>query len=122
MTIGSADAATPSSTELVYRSIQELYDMGRIPTREILMTETGLRFSQVDDSVKRLLEQKRIRRPVNGVFEPTISYENRAVSVTIVHGTGIVKAEIGEMIMELTPAEGRALAKLLAGMVLGYGR
>lgn len=121
MTLGSNQPATPSTTERVYQTIVDLHALNRIPTREVICKETGLRFSVVDDSVKRLIDQERIRRVVNGVFEPYTIKEDRPVSATVLPN-GVVKAEVGDSVTELSPGEGRSLAKLLAGLLLGYGR
>lgn len=101
--------------ELVFQTIQDLHNAGRIATRVIVKQMTGQSYSVVDDHVKRMLEDGWRRRVSPGVFEPVEEMpETRAVSQSRLP-SGMWKLEIGDFCIDLTPSEARATASMLAG-------
>jgi hypothetical protein len=111
---------TPTN-EIVYRCIVDLCSINRVATREVVVQETGLKFSVVDDHVKKLREADKIRKVVNGVYEPVEMVEDRPVSGTVVPG-GRYKLEIGDNVLQLTLREVRAIAAVTGGVALQFGR
>ena len=107
--------------ETVYQCIVDMHSSGRIPTREMVVQETGMKFSVVDDQVKRLREEGRIVKVVNGVYEPVQVWAERAVSSTILDD-GRAVLEIGDMKDILTPREARKVIQVLGGIALMFGR
>lgn len=101
--------------ELVFQTILDLHNAGRIATRVIVKEMTGQSYSVVDDHVKRMLEDGRLRRCAPGVFEPVEELpETRAVSLSRLPN-GMWKLEIGDLCVDLTPSEARTLASMLVG-------
>lgn len=101
--------------ELVYQTILDLHNAGRIATRNVVKEMTGQSYSVVDDHVKRMLEDGRLRRVAPGVFEPIEEMpESRAIFVGRLP-SGMWKLDIGDFCVDLTPSEARALASMLVG-------
>lgn len=110
-----------TTNEIVLQCIVDLCNANRIATREVIVTETGLKFSVVDDHVKKLRDDDKIRKVVNGVFEPVPQVEDRPVSGTVVPG-GRFKLEIGDHVLQMTLREVRAVAAVTGGVALQFGR
>jgi hypothetical protein len=93
-----------------------------VVSRQILVDITGLTYSVVDDHIKRKIDGGRVRRVVNGIFEPVLGApEDRAVSVTHLPGR-TVKLEIGDVCIDLTLRETRMVGMATAGVALQFGR
>jgi hypothetical protein len=116
----AGDSAAFTTTEQVYRAIVECRDANRICTRQVIRDMTGLPLPIVDDRVKFLYSIHKIRRPMNGVYEPEDDLsEERVVSATIMLN-GKVKVETGDFLVELSQREARNLGVLLAGLSLQF--
>ncbi|AVQ81668.1 hypothetical protein [Variovorax sp. PMC12] len=101
--------------EQIFQTILDLHNAGRVATRQVVKEMTGQSYSVVDDHVKRMLEDGRLRRVVPGVFEPVEEMpETRAVFLGRLP-SGMWKFEVGEFCVDLTPSEARTLASLLVG-------
>lgn len=117
----TAPARVPVST-VVFQTIVDLTNSNRIASRQVLVEETGLSYSVIDDHVKRMIDDGRVRRVVNGIFEPVLGApEDRAVSITHLPGGG-VKLEIGDFCIDLTLRETRMVGMATAGVALQFGR
>ena len=104
-----------TSTERVYEGIVELHNLQQQATRYTVQELTGLPLGKVDDRIKTLVEREQIKRILKGVYIPVeVHPPARAISKMILPG-GMVKIEIGEEVLTLTPSEDRALAQLMAG-------
>lgn len=112
---------TQTAADMVYQTIRDLQDAGKIPTREVIVEETGLRFTVVDDAIKRLRDDGRIRKVVNGVFELLDTREDRVVSSTVT-SSGTCKLEIGDMVIEVSRREARSIVAVLGGFAMMFGR
>lgn len=53
----------------IYQAIVDLGESNKVATRQVLMETLGLPYSIIDDHVKRMIEDGRLRRVVHGVFE-----------------------------------------------------
>ncbi len=99
----------------VYQAIVDLHNANRAASRQALAQVTGLKFSQIDDQVKILKDDRQIRPVVNGTFEPVHQFPpNRAMSKTVL-ADGSVKIELGEQCLEMTPSEARVVGQSLQG-------
>ena len=107
---------------VIYQAIVDLGNSNQIATRQGLVEATGLSYTLIDDAVKRLVDDGRVRRVVNGVFEAVPpAPEERAVSVTHLPGGGC-KLEIGDFCADLSMRELRMIAMATAGVSLQFGR
>lgn len=107
-----------SSTQVVLEAVQDLHNQERRVTRKTLCALTGLKLSVVDDRIKALINDGMVVRIDAGVFVPAdLHPPSRPISKTVLRG-GMVKIEIGDDVLTLTPREDRVLAALQAGSVL----
>lgn len=104
-----------STKSMVLDSMQDLFNQGRPVTRERLAEMTGLTLTVVDDRVKALVNDGEAVRVDRGVYEPVARHAApRIMSRTNLPG-GLVKLEIGDEMLTLTPSECRTLGEMLAG-------
>lgn len=62
----NATAPIPSTTQRVYDAVQELRELGQEATRHTVAQLTGLKMSVVDDRLRTLADEGRLRRLVRG--------------------------------------------------------
>ena len=109
-----------SSTLIVLEAVEDLHTMEQVVTRETLVEHTGLKLAIVDDRIGVLIEDGQVHRVRNGVFIPAVRHPPaRAISKTVMPN-GMVKLEIGDDVLTLTPREDRALAALQAGVAVQF--
>ncbi|WP_406622493.1 hypothetical protein [Acidovorax sp. SDU_ACID1] len=110
--------AAPTSTQRVYDAVCELHALEQVATREIVAELTGLKMSIIDDRMRALVNDGRLKRVLRGVFVPVeIHPPARCISKTVL-SDGSVKLEIGDEVLTLTPREDRALALLQVGAAM----
>lgn len=108
--------------ELIYRAVCEIHQQGGVATREAVARVVNVKMALVDDHLKRLINDERLRRVTRGVVAPVQMFPaDRAVSVTTMPN-GLVKLEIGEHLVELTPREVRHIGSSMVGFTLQFGR
>jgi hypothetical protein len=110
---------TPNVGQTIYSAIVDLCNVNRAASRQTLSEVTGLKLSIIDDHVKRMCGDGKIRRVVNGVFEPMNTREDRAVSITWLTN-GECKLEVGDEVIELSQREARCVGSGLAGVALAF--
>lgn len=100
---------------LIYQTVLDLNNAGRQASRQVLMETLDLKYQVIDDHVKRLVDDGKLRRVANGVFEAIVDYpEMSAISHTWLPD-GFIKIEIGDFVVTLAPPQQRALARMLMG-------
>lgn len=105
----------------VYDCIVDLCAANRPATRKVVARELGLKFSSVDDHIKKLKDEGFIEMLQPGQFQPVDLVPDRVVSVTFVNNRVIV--EVGdEKPLKLSMREGRLLAMGTAGISLLFAR
>lgn len=108
--------------QVIWDVIRELNQRGQSITRQRLKELTGLKYTIVDDHVSRWIEDGRLNRILDGVFEiPAPVPEPRAVSVTDLHN-GTVVIELGDQELRAFLPEARALARQLGGYAAEIGQ
>lgn len=103
--------------DTIYDALVDCYnETQQDVTRETLLKITGIRPVTFDMHLNRLIdEDQKVQRGKRGNYRPAHVFpESRAVSGTVLV-SGMVKVEVGEQYMELTPAEARKLAPMLGG-------
>jgi hypothetical protein len=104
-----------TSTERVYEAVRELRAQEQIATRETVADLTGLKLQIVDDRLRTLVDDGRLKRLLRGIYEMVEIYPpTRAISKTVL-SNGWVKYEMGDEVFTLSPTEDRVLAMLTAG-------
>lgn len=110
-----------TTSEVIYQAIMDLTGTNRAASRQIISNMTGLKMSIVDDHIKRMKDDGKLRMVVNGVYEPSEEFkEDRPVSMTFYKGG--CKLEIGDVCIELTMREARNVSLASGGVGLQFGR
>ena len=92
--------------------------MEQVATRETVAELTGLKMGIVDDRLRALMDDGKLKRVLRGVYVPVeVHPPARCISKTVLTD-GTVKIEIDDEVLTLTPREDRALAMLQAGAVM----
>ena len=112
----------PSPAKLIYQTIVDLTNTNRVCSRQVISQVTGLKLTIVDDHIKRMRDDGKLRLVVNGIVEPMEDAPpDRAVSVTYLPKGG-VKLEIGDLCIDLTLREAKNVGAATAGIGFQFGR
>lgn len=110
-----------SSTTRVFDAVRELRGLDQIATRETVGELTGLKMAVVDDRLRTLVDDGKLKRLLRGVYELVEEYPaSRNISKTILD-SGYVMIEItgragaADVVLHLTPTEDRSLSMLCVG-------
>lgn len=111
---------TSNAGQMVYNAVADLTNAGKRAHRETIKEVTNLRQTVVDNHLKTLKNEGRVRLVERGVYvaEPS-PREERAVSTTMLP-EGLVKLEIGDDILTLTMREARHVGFFLAGVAIQF--
>ena len=104
-----------SSTQRVYDAVRDLREADQIATRETVAEMTGLKLSVVDDRLRALVDDDRLRRLLRGVYELVEVFPAPRVMSCTILSNGWVKIEIGNEMLTLTPTEARRATRALGG-------
>jgi hypothetical protein len=105
---------------MMYQAAVGLYSAGRQISKQNLCEVTGVRMSIVDEHVDKLRKAGKLRRIVAGVLELVHSFPpDRPISRTTLD-TGLVKLEIGDEYIEITPGEAGKLGLKFHGDAMMY--
>lgn len=103
------------STERIFQAVRELRAMDQIATRDTVAELTGLKMTVVDDRLRALVDDGKLKRLLRGVYELVESFpEPRTISKTVLPN-GAVVYDIGDEVLTLSPQEARVLAELSMG-------
>ena len=104
-----------TSTDRIYDAVRELRSLEQIATRETVAELTGLKLSVVDDRLRALVDDGKLKRLLRGIYDLVETYpEPRELSCTTL-SNGWVKLELGDALLSLTPTEARRAARALGG-------
>lgn len=108
----------PTSTQRIYEAVCELHALEQVATRDTVAELTGLKLAIVDDRMRALMGDGKLKRVLRGVYVPVeVHPPARSISKTVLTD-GTVKIEIGDDVLTLTPREDRALAMLQVGAAM----
>lgn len=101
--------------QIIWETIVGLVNEDRAITRKVLRDITGFGFSIIDDHLNRLETSGKVIKAGSGLIEVLPLYAaERPQSLTVLP-SGLVKFEIGDQYVELTPPEARRHGLLFAG-------
>jgi ribosomal protein S25 len=104
-----------TSTQRVFDAVRDLREVDQIATRETVAELTGLKMSVVDDRLRALVDDGKLKRLLRGIYELVEAFpEPRELSCTTL-SNGWVKLELGDELLRLTPTEARRAARALGG-------
>ena len=108
-------AARGQSAQMVWDAIIELHNAEKRINRQSIAALTGLRPTIVDDHVERLRDAGKLARAGKGDLELLDTFPPpRPISKTEL-SNGLVKIEIGDTCLDLSPKEMRMLYRACAG-------
>lgn len=114
----AAEQAAPkaiTSTQRVLDAVLDLRELDQIATRETVAELTGLKMGIVDDRLRALVDDGKLKRLLRGVYELVETFpEPRPIYCGILH-SGMVKLEVGESVQTFTPSEARRAARAMGG-------
>ena len=115
MAAEQAAAKSITSTQRVLDAVRDLRELDQIATRETVAELTGLKMGIVDDRLRALVDDGKLKRLLRGIYELVETWpEPRELSCTML-STGWVKLELGDDLLKLTPTEARRAARALGG-------
>lgn len=100
---------------IIWETILQLENDGRLITRRNLREVTGLSYEQIDESIKRLETQGKVIKAGGGLIEVVPLYPPERVQSVTPLPDGRVKWEMGDVLVEFTPTEIDRHAMLFAG-------
>lgn len=103
---------------LVLEAIEDLHNLEQTVTRVTLAEYTGLKLSIIDDRLKALVVDEKIKRVQRGVYVPVIQHPPARPINHMELPDGTVILDIGDQVTHLTPREARTLAGMLAGKAI----
>jgi hypothetical protein len=109
--------ASKSTREEIHEALVVAFNTLQRPvTREMLHLVTGISKTTIDEHLKVLMDDdETVIRVGRGLFEPVIKHpETRPISKTMLPG-GLVKLEVGDVCIDLTPREYRIVRGLFGG-------
>lgn len=105
-----------STAQQVFDAVRDLREADQIATRDTVADLTGLKMSIVDDRLRYLVDEGRLRRLIRGVYELTEVFPAPRICWAGIMQSGRVKLEIGnDVTLDLTPSEARAISRILGG-------
>jgi hypothetical protein len=106
---------TITSTQRIYEAVRELRNLEQTATRESVAALTSLRLSIVDDRLRALVDDGKLKRLLRGIYEMVEQFAPpRPMSCSILTD-GQVNFEIGDAVILFSPQEARSAARALAG-------
>ena len=109
--------AKKSTRETIHDALVYCYNTSQRPvTRDMLSAVTNIKKTTIDEHMDKLINDELTAIRVDrGLFEPVVKFpETRAISKTVMPG-GLVKLDIADSCLDLTPAENRIMKELFGG-------
>lgn len=115
MSISNNGTPKITSTQRIYEAVRELRQLEQTATRESVADLTGLPLSIVDDRLRALVDDGKLKRLLRGIYELVEQFAPpRPMSCSILTD-GQVNFEIGDAVILFSPQEARNAARALAG-------
>ena len=109
-----------TTKQRILDAVHDLHNTEQMVTREALRELTGLTLTIIDNRLATLVDDGLLIRKSRGVFVPAVIHPPaRPISKTVMPD-GLVKIEIGDEVLTLTPREDRTLASLQAGTAVEF--
>jgi len=112
---GEAKNRPLTSTQRVYDAVSELRCLDQIATREAVAELTQLKLAIVDDRLRALVDDGRLKRLLRGIYELVETFPPPRPMWCGILPDGMVKFELGEHVIDMTPKEARAAHRALGG-------
>ncbi|NML24317.1 hypothetical protein [Zoogloea dura] len=109
-----------TTRQQILDAVQDLHNQEQLVTREALQEVTGLKLTIIDDRLATLVDDGALIRKSRGVFVPAVLHPPARIITKSILPDGLVKIEIGDEVLTLTPREDRTLASLQAGTAVQF--
>ena len=103
------------STERIFQAVRDLRELDQLATRDTVAEATGLKLAIVDDRLRALVDDGKLKRLLRGVYELVETFPAPRTIYCGILPNGMVKLEIGESVETFTPSEARRAARALGG-------
>ena len=110
----------PTNKEIILDCIIDLHNSEQTVTRELLLDVLDLKKNIIDDNVTSLVNEGRVYRVRRGVYAPSSTHPKARHIWKGTLSCGLVKLEIGDIVITLTPKEARILGKEMMGDGMQY--
>ena len=110
-----AAAKSITSTQRVLDAVRDLRELDQIATRETVAELTGLKMGIVDDRLRALVDDGKLKRLLRGIYELVETWPEPRTIYCGILPNGMVKMEVGESVETFTPSEARRAARALGG-------
>lgn len=115
MSISNNEKPKITSTQRIYEAVRELRQLEQTATRESVSDLTGLPLSIIDDRLRALVDDGKLKRLLRGIYELVEQFAPpRPMSCSIL-SDGQVNFEMGDAVILFSPQEARNAARALAG-------
>ena len=115
MIVSNNEKPKITSTQRIYEAVRELRQLEQTATRESVADLTGLPLSIVDDRLRALVDDGKLKRLLRGIYDLVEHFAPpRPMSCSILTD-GQVNFEIGDAVILFSPQEARSAARALAG-------
>lgn len=104
-----------TSTQRVFDAVAELRGLDQIATRETVAELTQLKLTIVDDRLRALVDDGRLKRLLRGIYELVETFPPPRPMWCGILPDGMVKFELGEHVIDMTPKEARSAHRALGG-------
>ncbi len=104
-----------TSTQRVYDAVCELRALDQIATRETVAEQTQLKLTIVDDRLRALVDDGKLKRLLRGIYELVETFPPPRPMWCGILPDGYVKFEMGEHVITMTPREARSVTRALGG-------
>lgn len=109
-----------TSSQKIWDAMRDLANQEQLITREALVDLTRLKLVIIDSHIKTLKSAGKIVAVVGGVYRISEEYPITRIISKSMLPNGMVKIEIGDEVLTLTPKEDRELASVQCGVALQY--
>lgn len=100
---------------IVWETILQMENDGRLISRRNLREVTGLSYEQIDECIKRLETSGKVIKAGGGLIEVVPLYPPQRPQSLTTLPDGLVKWEMGDVLVEFSPTEARDHSILFAG-------
>lgn len=104
-----------TSTQRVFDAVRDLRGLDQQASRDTVAALTGLKLGIVDDRLRALVDDGKLKRLTRGYYELVETFPPPRAIFCGILSDGMVKLEIGEQVLDLSPTEARTAARALGG-------
>lgn len=108
-----------SNRELVYNAVVDVFNVTGKPVNcEKVAELLDMKPSKVYEAMNFLANDERFVRAGRGLYEPAAKFRDDQAVSTTVQKSGMVKMEVGDQLIELTPGEAAKAGASLMGFAM----